>query len=239
MPAEPRRRCWLILRSIDRGVGRSLHRPIVAGFHLMRHQWRDGYDDGHGAAQVPNTTGGEPCSHGEQSGEQAIWQKSTTLGCIGAYQAAPHSEHLHGHPQSPSPVPCSCRDRDWFRTSIPSLRPGGRGGCTSDGVGSDPVGRCWSAEPNRDGLSQQEIVQGQIGLGGDKTALWSLAPHRSPTSNCREVEAVIRRKMGERGKQEDRRACDVRRATDARSRKSTTNARPHALFGGGLVNPAH
>lgn len=101
------------------------------------------------------------------------------------------------------------------------------------------LGCCWSAEPNRDGLSQQEIVQGQIGLGGDKTALWSLAPHRSPTSNCREVEAVIRRKMGERGKQEDRRACDVRRATDARSRKSTTNARPHALFGGGLVNPAH
>ena len=107
----------------------------------MRHQWRDGYDDGHGAAQVPNTTGREPCSHGKQVGEQAIWQKSTTLGCISAYQAAPHTQNTYMviHNLPPPPVPCRCRDRNWFRTSIPSLRPA-TGGDASDGVGSDPVG---------------------------------------------------------------------------------------------------
>lgn len=75
-------------------------------------------------------------------------------------------------------------------------------------------------------------------MGGVKTALWSLAPHRSPTSNCREVEAVIRRKMGERGEAKKTRG----RATCERTRgveKSTTNARTHTLFGGDLVNPAH
>lgn len=91
-----------------------------------------------------------------------------------------------------------------------SVSPAGRRGAAPVMAWAQTrLGCCRSAEPNRDGLSQQEIVQGQIGLGGVKTALWSLAPHRSPTSNCREVEAVTRRKMGERRKQEDRRACDV------------------------------
>jgi hypothetical protein len=97
------------------------------------------------------------------------------------------------------------------------------------------LGCCWSAEPNRNGLSQQEIVQGQIGLGGVKTALWSLAPHRSPTSDCREVEAVTRRKMGERVSErpEGRAMCDVRRTRVENQQQPT-----RALFGG-LVNPAH
>lgn len=90
------------------------------------------------------------------------------------------------------------------------------------------LGCCWSAEPNRDGLSQQEIVQGQIGLGGVKTALWSLAPHRSPTSNCREVEAVTRRKMGERGeakKTGGRATCDGREES---RNQQPTRARTHS-----------
>ncbi|KAK0751142.1 hypothetical protein B0T18DRAFT_387306 [Schizothecium vesticola] len=89
-------------------------------------------------------------------------------------------------------------------------------------------------------VEQQEIAQGQIGLGGVKTVLWSLAPHRSPTSDCREVEAVIRRKMGERASERarDRRACDVATCDVLRTRVENQQQPTRALFGG-LVNPAH
>jgi len=206
----------------------------------MRHQWRDGYDDGHGAAQVPNTTGREPCSHGKQVGEQAIWQKSTTLGCISAYQAAPRTQNTYMviHNLPPLRYHAGAGTGTGFgpRSRLSGRR---RGGTPAMAWAQTRLGCCWGAEPNRDGLSQQGIVQGQIGLGGVKTALCSLAPHRSPTSNCREVEAVIRRKMGERASErpEGVRRGDVRRAT-LRTRVKNQQQPTRALFGG-LVNPAH